>query len=181
MSIRRNNSESVRRQLCRPSRRGGRCRNSRRHLSHAELETFRRRLLEKRRTILGDVRLIHEETQASGPESATPGDLADIGGSLVNVETEAHLLDREVRLLTEIDEAIERIDQGNYGLCLATGRPISKKRLQALPWARYCAEHARDAESPKTAGSRPGAAVADVAQRSLPQVTAGTEGETGER
>jgi DnaK suppressor protein len=136
--------------------------------------------LEKRRTILGDVRLIHEETQTSLPRSATPGDLADIGGSLANVEIEAHLLDREVRLLREIDEAVERIDQGNYGLCLATGKPISKKRLQALPWARYCAEHARDAESPRKAGSRPGPQVADDAGRLAAKVTSESEGDTDE-
>jgi len=177
VSVRRNNSESVRGQPCRPSRRGA-CRNSRRHLRPAELEAFRQHLLEKRRTILGDVRLIHEEAQANSPEAVTPGDLADIGGNLANVETKAHLLDREVRLLSEIDEALERIDQGTYGLCLSTGKPISKKRLQALPWARYCAEHARDAESPRTVGSRPGVRVADDAGRSLPHLTSGSEGGT---
>lgn len=37
-----------------------------------------------------------------------------------------------------VEEAIDRLDRGGYGLCQACGEQISRKRLQAIPWARYC-------------------------------------------
>jgi RNA polymerase-binding transcription factor len=37
-----------------------------------------------------------------------------------------------------VDEALDRMDSGDYGICLACEVPIPSKRLQALPWAKYC-------------------------------------------
>src|SRR5271157_205821 len=37
-----------------------------------------------------------------------------------------------------IEEALDRLDSGDYGICLACEQPIAPKRLAALPWARYC-------------------------------------------
>lgn len=44
----------------------------------------------------------------------------------------------DVMLLREIDDALERIDDGSYGTCMECEEPISLKRLEALAWARYC-------------------------------------------
>ena len=44
----------------------------------------------------------------------------------------------DMKLLREIGDALERIDHGNYGVCLECEEPISVKRLEAVPWARYC-------------------------------------------
>ena len=44
-----------------------------------------------------------------------------------------------------VEEALDRLDAGDYGICLACEEPIAEKRLRALPWARYCVacqEHA---------------------------------------
>ena len=43
-----------------------------------------------------------------------------------------------MKLLREIGDALHRLDQGNYGVCLECEEPISPKRLDAVPWARYC-------------------------------------------
>ncbi|HKW96977.1 MAG TPA: TraR/DksA family transcriptional regulator [Bryobacteraceae bacterium] len=42
--------------------------------------------------------------------------------------------------LRMIDEALDRIEAGDYGVCLGCEEPIAPKRLQALPWAKYCVE-----------------------------------------
>lgn len=42
--------------------------------------------------------------------------------------------------LRMIDEALDRIEAGDYGVCLCCEEPIAPKRLQALPWAKYCVE-----------------------------------------
>lgn len=44
----------------------------------------------------------------------------------------------DIKLLREISEALRRIDEGTYGTCPECEEPISVKRLDALPWARYC-------------------------------------------
>ena len=46
----------------------------------------------------------------------------------------------------EIDDALARIEAKTYGVCLATRKRISKARLRAKPWAKYCIEHARKRE-----------------------------------
>ncbi|MFC1763645.1 TraR/DksA family transcriptional regulator, partial [Planctomycetota bacterium] len=51
--------------------------------------------------------------------------------------------DSERRLLQEIDEALGRITEGSYGICMGTGKPIRLARLEAQPWACYCVEYAR--------------------------------------
>jgi DnaK suppressor protein len=40
--------------------------------------------------------------------------------------------------LRMVEEALDRLNSGDYGVCLACERPIPAKRLEALPWARYC-------------------------------------------
>lgn len=44
------------------------------------------------------------------------------------------------RQLRQIKEALERIDDGSYGVCAECEKPISPKRLQAVPWAKFCVQ-----------------------------------------
>ena len=44
----------------------------------------------------------------------------------------------DTQLLREIEEALGRLRDGSYGTCLDCGMPVSRKRLEAVPWARYC-------------------------------------------
>ena len=44
----------------------------------------------------------------------------------------------DYRQLRLVEEALDRLDAGDYGICLACDEPIAEKRLRALPWARYC-------------------------------------------
>lgn len=44
----------------------------------------------------------------------------------------------DTSLLREIEEALERLREGTYGTCQDCGMPVSRKRLEAIPWARYC-------------------------------------------
>jgi RNA polymerase-binding protein DksA len=47
-------------------------------------------------------------------------------------------LHREQRLLGEIEGALQRLEEGEYGVCEGCGAEITRRRLQALPWARFC-------------------------------------------
>mgnify|MGYP000617586233 CR=1 FL=1 len=89
---------------------------------------------------------------AAGDLSSMPIHMADLGSDNYELEFTLGLIEGEKSLLHEIDEALERIRNGTYGICVATGRPIGKARLRAKPWAKYCYEYALAQES----GQRPG-------------------------
>jgi DnaK suppressor protein len=56
----------------------------------------------------------------------------------MNRELAIHNLDRESKLLKRVDEALERIETGTFGICLRCEEAIPEKRLNAVPWAAYC-------------------------------------------
>jgi RNA polymerase-binding protein DksA len=118
------------------------------HLTAADIERFRQILLRKRREITGNVGEIEEEALniADGDLSNMPIHMADAGTDSYEQEFALGLMDTERRLLGQIDDALERIEQKTYGTCEATGVPISKARLEAKPWAKYCVEYARKLE-----------------------------------
>jgi len=64
-----------------------------------------------------------------------PNDLEDIAVDFVEIQKEQSLLVNEQALLTEVLQALKRIDDGGYGLCVTCGNPIPEKRLEAIPWA----------------------------------------------
>lgn len=104
-------------------------------------------LLHKRAEILGDVSTLQNEAlnsnrqDAAGDLSSMPIHMADLGSDNYELEFTLGLIEGERAILKEIDEALERIREGSYGLCLATGKPIGKARLRAKPWARFCYEY----------------------------------------
>ena len=118
-------------------------------LSSADLQHFRELLLQKRREILGNVSEIEGEAlrksrlDASGDLSSMPIHMADLGTDNFDQEFSLELMDSERRLLVEIDDALNRITAGTYGICEGTGKPIAKARLEAQPWARYSVEYAK--------------------------------------
>jgi len=90
-----------------------------------------------------DETLKKSRLDATGDLSSMPIHMADIGTDNYEQEFALGLMDSERKLLHEIDDALQRIEQGTYGICEGTGKPIPKARLKAQPWARYCVEYAR--------------------------------------
>ena len=119
------------------------------YLSSEEVEHYKQLLLDKMQQIVGDVNSIEDEAlkksrlDATGDLSSMPIHMADIGTDNYEQEFALNLLDSERKLLREIMEALQRIDEQVYGICEVTGRAISKERLEARPWARYCIEYAK--------------------------------------
>lgn len=118
-------------------------------LSASDLKHFQKMLLEKRKEIFMNVFEIEGEAlkksrlDATGDLSSMPIHMADLGSDNFEQEFALGLMDGERKLLREIDEALERIEQKTYGICLGTGKPIKKARLEAQPWAKYSVEYAR--------------------------------------
>jgi len=124
-------------------------RSKKSRLTASEIEHFQQMLLEKRKEIVGDVNEMKDEAlkksrlDASGDLSSMPIHMADLGTDNYEQEFALGLMDGERKLLKEIDDALQRIEEGTYGICEGTGKPIPKARLEAQPWARYCIKYAR--------------------------------------
>jgi RNA polymerase-binding protein DksA len=108
------------------------------------LNKQRRRLLRLREMLLKEIHQLTAEACEETPNySMHPADAAtdsfdrDLVLGLASFEQEG---------LYEIDAALRRIDDGTYGVCELTGRPIPWKRLQAIPWTRFSVEGERRVE-----------------------------------
>ncbi len=117
-------------------------------LSRKELSDYRKLLWEKKREITGDMKSMSQEALKgdSANLSHMPIHMADVGSDNYEQELTLGLVESERKILTEIDDALRRIDAGTFGVCQATGRPIAKARLVATPWAKYSIEAAREME-----------------------------------
>ncbi len=121
-------------------------------LTKTDIEHFKQLLLLKRHEIVGDVSgmgegiLSKSHMDATGDLSSMPIHMADLGTDNYEQEFILGLMDSERKLLREIDSALERIEQGTYGICKNAAEPISKVRLKARPWSRYCIDCARKLE-----------------------------------
>jgi DnaK suppressor protein len=122
------------------------------NLTAEDIAHFRLLLLEKRAEIIGDVSSMENEAlkksrlDAAGDLSSMPIHMADIGTDNYEQEFALGLLDSERKLLREINDALQRIADGTFGICEGTGEIIPKARLEANPWARYCVAYARKLE-----------------------------------
>ena len=99
------------------------------------LEHFRKILMEQLREHDENVR----GDQADALEIADDGvkDSVDMSMMDVNQEIALRLGERESQMVADIDQALLRIEEGTYGVCVNCGKPIDERRLEAMPTARY--------------------------------------------
>ena len=109
-----------------------------------EMEKFKKALLRLREDIVGEVDHIANDALKKSQRDAS-GDLSGYSFHLADMATDNY--DREFSLglassgreaLLLIDEALKRIEDASFGKCLSCSKKIGKKRLTALPYARYC-------------------------------------------
>ncbi|MHC5307352.1 RNA polymerase-binding protein DksA [Bartonella sp. LJL80] len=98
---------------------------------------FRAKLIAWKSDILREARETLENLQE---ENANQPDLADRASSETDRAIELRARDRQRKLISKIDAALERINDGTYGYCEETGEPISIKRLDARPIATLSLE-----------------------------------------
>jgi DnaK suppressor protein len=98
---------------------------------------FRTKLVAWRNDILREAR---ETLDHLAEESANHPDLADRASSETDRAIELRARDRQRKLISKIDAALQRIEEGTYGYCEETGEPIGLKRLDARPIATLSIE-----------------------------------------
>ena len=98
-----------------------------------QIELLRSKLEDEKRHILQQVH------QVFGQGTSFHGDLADRSVSLENTENNLGLEEVERERLMEIEKALQRMEEGAYGMCEMCDKQISYARLEAMPAASYCA------------------------------------------
>lgn len=124
----------------------GRPRKNQAGISSKDLEEYRMLLLSKRRELVGDMSAMEREALRSPGASNLsnlPIHMADMGTDNYEQEFTLGLVEKDRVLLREINQGLAKIQDGTYGICEGTGKPISRARLEAQPWARYSIEYAR--------------------------------------
>jgi len=106
-------------------------------MNERQREYFRVKLIEWREDILKEAK---ETLQHLQDESQNHPDLADRASSETDRAIELRARDRQRKLISKIDAALARIEDGTYGYCEETGEPISIKRLEARPIATLSIE-----------------------------------------
>lgn len=106
-------------------------------MNSKQLEYFRRKLHQWRVELLKESEVTLESLQEGGLQEA---DLADRASAEMERALELRTRDRARKLISKIDSALQRIEDGSYGFCEETGEPITLKRLEARPIATLSIE-----------------------------------------
>ncbi|MGB9836306.1 MAG: TraR/DksA family transcriptional regulator [Candidatus Saccharicenans sp.] len=105
-------------------------------LSKKEKAEFKKLLLEKKNSIVRKLSQFYNESKEI--ETDTALDVVDKAETYYTKEFLLGLTDSERELLTLIDQALERLEKDEFGLCQVCHKEIGKKRLQIVPWTPYC-------------------------------------------
>ncbi len=114
----------------------GRAAKTRRGKKGDGVEAMREQLVRQRQEILD----MYQRDLRVGQESSDEGaeDIVDRANNAYNREFMFSLSHNEREMLLQIEQALERIEGGSYGVCANCGGEIAPKRLTAVPWARFC-------------------------------------------
>ena len=130
-----------------------------RKLTRKELSYFKERLLKEKKRVLEEMGEIQNENlktsiaDQSGENSRYSYHLGDTASLAYGREFSMGLAERQQKYLEQIDEALQRIEEGTYGTCLVTGEPIPVERLEEVPVAKYSVKGKEILEKRKQKGA----------------------------
>ena len=117
-----------------------------------DTERFRTELLQERERVqaaIANLRESHPGSLDDEVEEISAGSDNHVGESATATlgrEIDYTLGENSEQVLSEINNALKRIEEGKYGTCTACGKDIAPERLDVYPWASLCIDDARKAE-----------------------------------
>jgi DnaK suppressor protein len=106
------------------------------HMDKKKLDTFKKKLEERQQTLRKTVSRTEEDGRIADQDSAQ--DIADRAASSYTKEFLFSQSNNDRQLLHMVETALQRIREGAFGECVNCGNEINAKRLEAVPWTRYC-------------------------------------------
>lgn len=113
-------------------------------MKKADMQVYKELLLDLRARLRGDVSAMQDaalkktRSEASGDLSSMPIHMADIGSDNFEQEFTLSLMQNEEETLSSIENALERIEESEYGKCEECQGAIAKARLNAIPYTSLC-------------------------------------------
>ena len=117
----------------------------RKQMDQEFLDKMKEKLLEQRRTLLQSLSEQSEDMR-NLVKTVDSGDEADVASDVIDRQLLNSLGTQDANTLKKIDNAIDRINQHKYGICLVCGKEIPKERLEILPYALMCIDCANAEE-----------------------------------
>ena len=113
--------------------------------SEDELQHFEELLQQQKKESQEEIESLKDSVQdLSSTEDDTSSSQTHHSGNIGSEEEEKEtlftLIEKEKQKLAKIDAALDRIENGTYGVCQKTGQKIQKERLEAIPYAEYCVQ-----------------------------------------
>jgi len=115
-------------------------------MTKEQLEVYKQIILNKREELLKELDFLKESglnssvKDMSGEHSAYAFHMADQGTDTMDREQQYMFASREGNFLYHLNQALERIEAGDFGVCVGCGKDINPERLEAVPHARLCIE-----------------------------------------
>jgi DnaK suppressor protein len=110
---------------------------------------LRESLLKTRESLIKEIKL-KAQSESDDPVKTEVGDIYDLASNERDRELNLLISDRDREKLLQIEDAIKRIDDGSYGICVECESPIPKERLLIMPFARLCVNCQAEIERSKT-------------------------------
>jgi DnaK suppressor protein len=125
----------------------------------SDVAKWKKVLQEERQKMLVQIKNVEQgvlkqsQRDAAGDLSGYSLHMADAGTDSFNRDISLAQATNEQRIVFQIDEALERIKEGIYGICPSCEKPIKKARLKAVPYARLCIQcKSKEEARPETSG-----------------------------
>lgn len=120
-------------------------------MSAIDTSRFRDLLVEERQRVAAAIQNLHEDHQGSlgeetGEDAVYDNHLADTATETYDRELDYTLEENSEHVLADIDAALNRIEDGSYGMCTNCGKQIPEERLEARPSATLCIDCRRERE-----------------------------------
>jgi DnaK suppressor protein len=117
--------------------------NPTKKLTKKQLDHFKAKLLAEKNHVLEEMNDLQQNnlkqtiSDASGENSRYSYHLGDVASLSYGREFSMGLAERQQKYLEQVEEALQRVQEGTYGICLVTGEPIATERLNEVPVAKY--------------------------------------------
>lgn len=115
-------------------------------MNKRDLERFKKILTRERGRMVKGIHSLEDKANGHKDSSGYGIHMAETGNEEEELEKNLMFLSREGDTLALIDEALDKIEKGTYGICEHSGKPIPLERLIAKPFAKYSLEARREME-----------------------------------
>jgi DnaK suppressor protein len=120
-------------------------------MNKKDLEYFKKKLEKEKLLLEEELKTVgHKNPEVAGGWEASPEDIDadsaddnEVADKMGGLEGNNAILEKLDKQLTEVNDALERVEKGTYGTCEVSDEPIEKERLEANPSARTCLKHMR--------------------------------------